>query len=118
MPCSLADSTDYLSVNQHFSGFVFYVSYPSIYPSNYLFICLSICLCSWASFIPLTPSKRTYHLHFLAYWGFKSRKGTILKEGILDSQNNTNSLIGVQGDSPCILFSSFSKLFLSGGNMF
>ena len=40
--------------------------------------------------------------------------------GILDSQNNlwTNSLIGLQGDCPYILFFSVSKLVYCDGNMF
>ena len=60
-----------------------------------------------------TPKKVLPVAFFLTYQGLKSRKGIISRKVILDSQNNlwTNSLIGVRGDCPYILFFSFSKLF-------
>ena len=51
--------------------------------------------CSWASFIPLKPSKTTYHLHFFSYpWfqkpgrnHFPKKSCWVIKDiGILDSQ--------------------------------
>ena len=47
-----------------------------------------------------------------AYYVLHPQKG-IKDLVILVSQNNlwTNSLIRVQGDCPCILFSSYSELF-------
>ena len=39
--------------------------------------------CSWASFIPRTPSKRTYHLHFLKKY-LKSRERVIFRKILAD----------------------------------
>ena len=71
--------------------------------------------CSWVSFIPLTPSKRTYHLHILNLPSLqKPGMHHVIKDlGILDSKNKlqTISLIGVQGHCEFIYTPSCGKLF-------
>ena len=98
--------------------------------------------CSQASFIPLTPSKRTYHLHFFKltvpskagkelsfarillmlmkiYVFWIKKQTTKIFFGFFGLKNKLQpiSLFGVQGDCEYIFPPSCGKLFKRNGNM-